>query len=98
VAARREPRPARSAPALDVEETEDGFTLHVELPGVVADDVEVSLEENVLTIAGERRFYDEKDADGFRRIERTSAGSTAPCGCPTGSTATRRPPPTATAC
>jgi HSP20 family protein len=59
------------SPALDVEETEDGFTLHVELPSVSPDDVEVSLEENVLTIAGERRFYEEKQADGFRRIERS---------------------------
>jgi HSP20 family protein len=58
------------SPALDVEETEDGFTLHVELPGVDAENVEVSLEENVLTIAGERRFYNERDAEGFRRIER----------------------------
>ncbi|MDX1659792.1 MAG: Hsp20/alpha crystallin family protein [Nitriliruptorales bacterium] len=58
------------APALDVEETEDHFTLHVELPGVSADDVEVSLEENVLTISGQRRFYDQKEADGFKRIER----------------------------
>ena len=58
------------SPALDVEETEDGFTLHVELPGVTADEVEVSLEENVLTIAGERRFYADKDADDFRRLER----------------------------
>jgi len=68
-------RPATSAagafsPALDVEETEDAFNLHVELPGVAAEDVDVSLEENVLTISGERRFYDEKQADGFRRIER----------------------------
>lgn len=58
------------SPALDVEETEDGFTLHVELPGVAADDVEVSLEENVLTIAGERAFYAGKDPEQFRRIER----------------------------
>jgi HSP20 family protein len=58
------------SPALDVEETEDGFVLHVELPGVTASDVEVSLEENVLTIAGERRFYEDRQADGFRRIER----------------------------
>ena len=58
------------APALDVEETEDGFTLHIELPGVSTEDVEISLEENVLTIAGERRFYDERDSEGFRRIER----------------------------
>lgn len=59
------------SPALDVEETEDSFTLHVELPGVSPDAVEVSLEENVLTVAGERRFYDEKEAEGFRRIERS---------------------------
>ncbi len=58
------------SPALDVEETEDEFVLHVELPGVAAEDVEVSLEENVLTISGERRFYDERERDGFRRIER----------------------------
>ena len=58
-------------PALDVEETDDAFTIHVELPGVKADDVEVSLEENVLTISGERRFYDDRETDGFRRIERS---------------------------
>ena len=58
------------SPALDVEETEDGFTLHVELPGVKPDDVEVSLEENVLTVSGTRNFYEEKDAEGFRRVER----------------------------
>ncbi|MDP8960178.1 MAG: Hsp20/alpha crystallin family protein [Actinomycetota bacterium] len=58
------------SPALDVEETEDAFVLHVELPGCRPEDVEVSLEENVLTVTGERRFYDERDAEGFRRIER----------------------------
>lgn len=59
------------APALDVEEDEDAFTLHVELPGVATDDVEVSLEENVLTIEGERRFYEDRDSDTFRRVERS---------------------------
>ena len=58
------------SPALDVEEDEDAFTLHIELPGVEPDDVEVSLEESVLTISGERRFYDDREADGFRRVER----------------------------
>lgn len=57
-------------PALDVEEDDERFILHVELPSVAVEDVEVSLEENVLTIAGERRFYDDRTADGFRRIER----------------------------
>src|SRR5690606_8227586 len=39
------------SPALDVEENDEAFTLHVEIPGVKADDVDVSIEENVLTIA-----------------------------------------------
>lgn len=58
-------------PALDVEESEDAFTIHVELPGVPADEVEVSLEENVLTVSGERRFSADRDVDRFRRVERS---------------------------
>lgn len=67
-------RPATAgawSPALDVEETDDVFTLHVELPGVDPEEVEITLEESVLTISGERRFYNEnEEANGFRRIER----------------------------
>ena len=59
------------APALDVEETEDNFTLHVEVPGVKPDDVDVSIEESVLTIAGSRNFYEDKTTEGFRRVERS---------------------------
>ncbi len=59
------------APALDVEESDEHFTLHVELPGVDPDEVEITLEENVLTIAGERSFYADRTADGFRRVERS---------------------------
>jgi HSP20 family protein len=58
------------APALDVEENDDNFTLHVELPGVKPEDVDVSIEESVLTIAGSRDFYQDKQAEGFRRVER----------------------------
>ena len=58
------------SPALDVEESEDKFTLHVELPGIAADQVDVSIEESVLTIAGQRDFYEDKNSEGFRRVER----------------------------
>lgn len=58
------------SPALDVHEGPDAYTFYVELPGVTADEVEITLEENVLTIAGERAFYDEVDDDDFRRVER----------------------------
>jgi HSP20 family protein len=57
-------------PALDVEEDAEAYTIHVELPGVAPQDVEVSLEDDVLTVRGERAFYDDKQAEGFRRIER----------------------------
>jgi HSP20 family protein len=66
-------RPATAgawSPALDVEENQDGFVLHIELPGVRPADVEVSLEENILTVSGERSFYDERDTESFRRVER----------------------------
>lgn len=59
------------SPALDVEEDADQFTVHVELPGVASDAVEVSIEDSVLTVSGERSFYADKEADGFRRIERS---------------------------
>ena len=58
------------SPALDVEESDEGFTLHVELPGVTVDQVDVSIEENVLTVSGKRDFYADKSAQSFRRIER----------------------------
>ena len=58
------------APALDVEETEDAFVLHLELAGISPDEVDVNLEDGVLSVTGERKFYEEKESDGFKRIER----------------------------
>jgi HSP20 family protein len=58
------------SPALDVEETDAEFILHVELPGMSPDDVEIAIEESVLTVTGERRFYDDRNEEGFRRVER----------------------------
>lgn len=57
-------------PALDVEETDAAFEVHVEAPGVKPEDIDVTVEEGVLTISGERRFYEDKDEAGFRRVER----------------------------
>ena len=65
------------APALDVEETQDNFTLHVEVPGVKPEDVDVSIEESVLTVAGSRNFYEDKTAEGLgdSRLERRALKS-----------------------
>lgn len=58
------------APEVDVEETEDSYRFHVELAGMKPEDISVSVDDGVLTLAGERKFYDEKEAEGFRRVER----------------------------
>ncbi len=58
------------SPKLDIEETDDSYALHVEMPGVKTDDIDVSIEDGLLTIEGSREFYDEKEEDGFHRVER----------------------------
>ena len=64
-------RPARPAkPALDISERKDAYLVTVELPGVNPDDLEVTLEDGVLTIQGERRFASESSDQQFHRVER----------------------------
>jgi HSP20 family protein len=58
------------SPRTDIEKTDEGYVLHAEVPGVDADDIEITIEDNTVTVRGERRFYDERDEDGFNRIER----------------------------
>jgi HSP20 family protein len=57
-------------PAIDVAETQDRFVITAELPGVDPDDVDISVENSVLTLRGDRRFYRETKEDDFHRIER----------------------------
>src|SRR5207245_10647045 len=48
--------PAAWAPAIDISERKDAYLVAVELPGVKADDLEITFEDGLLTIQGERRF------------------------------------------
>jgi len=59
-------------PAMDLVETEDHFVLRADLPGVAESDVKVELEDNVLTVSGERRHEQEAKKGGYYRIERAS--------------------------
>jgi HSP20 family protein len=59
------------APRCDLEDTDKAYVMHVELPGVEPDEIEVSVEDHTLTVRGERRFYEEKAEDGFTRRERS---------------------------
>ena len=63
------------APALDAWETEHAFVVQVDLPGVTADQVEISFERNTLTIAGNRAPTLSASENGERRVflaERTA--------------------------
>jgi HSP20 family protein len=57
-------------PLADVSETKDGFNVKVELPGMKQADIAVSVEENVLSIKGERKRETETSEEGYSRIER----------------------------
>jgi HSP20 family protein len=58
------------APALDISERKDAYLVTVELPGVEADDLKITLEDGLLTIQGERHFADDSSEQQFHRVER----------------------------
>ncbi len=62
--------PRRWMPAMDLLETDDDFVLRADLPGMTESDVNVELEDNVLTISGERKSEREEKREGFYRVER----------------------------
>ncbi|HEV3039358.1 MAG TPA: Hsp20/alpha crystallin family protein [Candidatus Angelobacter sp.] len=57
-------------PLVDVYEDEHHIVLQAELPGVDEEDVALSVENNVLTISGERKLETEKKKENFHRLER----------------------------
>lgn len=57
-------------PKVDVFENKDNLVLEAELPGMKREDFELSFENNVLTLKGERRFEKKEESDNYHRIER----------------------------
>ena len=58
-------------PPVDVQETENAFIFTAELPGMRKEDVSITLEENLLTLSGERNLKEKEEGENFHRIERT---------------------------
>ena len=58
------------APSVDISETDNGFEVRAELPGVAKDDLSVSVKGNLLTLSGEKRQENGDDTQNFRRVER----------------------------
>ncbi|MEZ4338855.1 MAG: Hsp20/alpha crystallin family protein [Sandaracinaceae bacterium] len=59
------------SPSVDIFEEEDAIVLSAELPGMKAEDVHVHVENNVLTLSGERKLERDEEKDGYHRIERS---------------------------
>lgn len=58
-------------PAVDIQEEGDSFIIHAELPGLKREDIQIRVEDRLLTISGERKFENEEKKDNFHRIERS---------------------------
>jgi HSP20 family protein len=57
-------------PSIDVIETDDAVTLKAELAGMDPKDISIEVQDNILTVSGERRFEEEIKEDKYYRIER----------------------------
>jgi HSP20 family protein len=58
------------APAVDIIEDEHAITIKAELPGIDAKDISVTVDNNVLTLKGERHVEKEARKENFHRMER----------------------------
>jgi HSP20 family protein len=58
-------------PAVDIRETAESLVLTAELPGLSRDDVDITLENSVLTLRGERKFERDENQGNYHRIERS---------------------------
>ncbi len=61
----------RYAPAMDLVDTGEAFVLKADLPGLSESDVNIEVEDNVLTVSGERRSEHEDRKAGYYRVERS---------------------------
>jgi HSP20 family protein len=57
-------------PSVDISETDDGFIVTADAPGMSAEDIKISVANNVLTLRGEKRNIREDKEENFHRVER----------------------------
>lgn len=63
--------PTTWMPAVDLVEKDDEYVAKVELPGVHKDDVKITLQDNILTIRGEKKEEKETKNSNYHRLERS---------------------------
>ena len=64
------------APAVDVYEDEHNVALKIDVPGIDEKDIDVRIENNTLTVQGERKIEKEEKEQNYRRVERQYGGFT----------------------
>jgi HSP20 family protein len=57
------------APSIDISETDKQYMIDVEVPGMKKDDIDLNIENNTLTISGERKFEKKEDNKQYHRVE-----------------------------
>lgn len=60
------------SPAVDIKEEDDRYIVRADVPGVDPKDIEITLENDVLSISGRREEEKKEEREGYRRIERVS--------------------------
>ena len=66
-----EPSTRAWTPLVDIRETPEALEVHADVPGLSKDDIHISLENNLLTLSGERRFDKETKQQDWHRVERS---------------------------
>jgi HSP20 family protein len=62
---------ASFTPAVDVVEHDNAYVLRAEIPGIAPNEIDVQVENDVLTLRGERKQENQEERDGYRRLERS---------------------------
>jgi HSP20 family protein len=57
-------------PAVDIKEEQDKYLIHADLPGVEAKDIDITVENGVLTLKGNRSSESTEERNGYKRVER----------------------------
>ena len=81
-------RRGRWIPSMDLLQSGEEYVLRADLPGLAAGDVKVEIDENVLTVSGERVRSEEQGGDGYRRVERATGSFARSLRLPSGIDAT----------
>jgi HSP20 family protein len=71
-------------PAVDVSETENEFVVRAELPGMSHEDIDINVQNNILTLKGEKKQEKKEENESFHRLERSYGSFSRSFTLPTG--------------